>query len=178
MQKKGIVLKNVSDLYHVEIENEDIYICNARGKFKNNNIKPVAGDNVEIEISEKEEKQGIIVKIEDRINYIKRPKMSNLSQIIFVVSMDLPKPDLELLDKQLIYAEMLKVKPIICLNKIDLVSKEETEKIEKIYKKIGYTVLKTNAKENKGVDKIKLLLKNNITAFSGNSGVRKIYINK
>ena len=104
---------------------------------------------------------------------MKRPKMANLSQIMLVVSMKLPNPDLLLLDKQLVYAEYNKIKPIICLNKIDLEEEETIDYIARIYKNIGYEVIKTDAKNAVGVDKLKEKLKNNITAFSGNSGVGK-----
>ena len=170
--QKGIITSNISNLYKVEINNK-IYECNARGKFKNNEISPVAGDLVEIEIIDEEKKLGIINKIEERKNYLKRPKMANLSQIMLVVSMKLPNPDLLLLDKQLVYAEYNKIKPIICLNKIDLEEEETIDYIARIYKNIGYEVIKTDAKNAVGVDKLKEKLKNNITAFSGNSGVGK-----
>lgn len=170
---KGIIISNISNLYHVEAEDGKEYICNARGKFKSNEISPVAGDRVEIEVTDIEKQIGIINKIENRTNYIKRPKMSNLTQIVLVVSMKFPKPDLELLDKQLVYAESMKIKPIICLNKIDLEDEKVITEIEETYKNIGYTVIKTNAKEKIGIETIKELLQNNITAFSGNSGVGK-----
>lgn len=169
---EGIVLSNKSNLYKVEHNNE-IYDCVARGKIKSEDISPVAGDLVEFEITDSRKRTGIINKILTRINYLKRPKMANLSQIIFVVSMKFPKPDLLLLDKQLAYAEYNEIKPIIVLNKIDLVEDGLAEKIEKTYSNIGYTVIKTDAKDGKGIDKIKRLLQNNITAFSGNSGVGK-----
>ena len=170
--QKGIIISNISNLYKVEV-NGKIYDCNARGKFKNNEISPVAGDFVEIEIIDEEKKTGIINKIEERINYLKRPKMANLSQIILVLSMKLPKPDLELLDKQLAYAEYMNVKPVICLNKIDLEDEAVIDSIKEIYEKIGYKVIKTNAKNKTGVEELKEVLKNKITAFSGNSGVGK-----
>ena len=170
--QKGIVTSNISDLYKVETNNI-IYNCNARGKFKAGEISPVAGDLVEIDITDENKKVGVIEKIQERKNYIKRPKMANLSQIILIVSMKLPKPDLLLLDKQLVYAEYMKIKPIICLNKIDLENEEKIEYIYNLYSTVGYTVIKTDAKNNVGVDKIKEHLKNNITAFSGNSGVGK-----
>lgn len=171
--QKGIIISNISDLYHVELENDKIYICNARGKFKENDISPVAGDIVEIDIIDEQKGTGVITKIEDRINETKRPKMANLTQIILVLSMKLPKPDLELLDKQLAYCEFMHIKPIIVLNKVDLVDEEVTNHIQNVYEKIGYDVIKTNAKQQIGVEKIKSHLKNNITAFSGNSGVGK-----
>ena len=169
---KGIVLSNISNLYKVEVNNK-IYDCNARGIFKNNEISPVSGDLVDIEITDEEKMAGVITEIEERKNYLKRPKMANLSQIIFVVSMKLPKPDMELLDKQLAYAEFMKIKPIICLNKIDLEKEEKVNHIYEIYTQIGYTVIKTNAKDSTGVSELKKYLNNNITAFSGNSGVGK-----
>lgn len=169
---EGIVLSNKSNLYKVEHNNE-IYDCVARGKIKSEDISPVAGDLVEFEITDSRKRAGIINKILTRSNYLKRPKMANLSQIIFVVSMKFPKPDLLLLDKQLAYAEYNEIKPIIVLNKIDLVEDGLAEKIEKTYSNIGYKVIKTDAKDGKGIDKIKRLLQNNITAFSGNSGVGK-----
>ena len=176
--QKGIILSNISDLYKVESENK-IYDCNARGKFKNK-ISPVAGDIVEIEITDEQNCKGVINEIDKRKNYLKRPKMANLSQIILVVSMRLPKPDLELLDKQIVYAETLKITPIICLNKVDLLKNkkdnkelEELKQIHTVYENIGYTVIETEAKNNIGIDKITALLKDKITAFSGNSGVGK-----
>lgn len=168
----GIILSNKSNLYKVELNNRE-YNCTARGKIKNNDLSPVAGDFVEIEITDNQNNIGVINKILPRNNYLKRPKMANLSQIIFVVSMKLPKPDLLLLDKQLVYAEYNKVKPIIVLNKIDLVDEEIAYNIQEAYEKIGYTVIKTDAKNGKGIDEIKRCLKKNITAFSGNSGVGK-----
>lgn len=170
--QKGIVTSNISDLYKVEANNI-VYNCNARGKFKAGEISPVAGDLVEVDITDENKKVGVIEKILERKNYIKRPKMANLTQIILVVSMKLPKPDLLLLDKQLVYAEYMDIKPIICLNKIDLEDEEKIEYIYNLYSKIGYTVIKTDAKNNVGVDQIKKYLQNNITAFSGNSGVGK-----
>lgn len=171
--QKGIVISNISNLYQVETENDKIYTCNVRGKIKQEEISPVAGDLVDIDIVDENKSVGVVEKIYERRVYIKRPKMANITQIMLVVSMKLPKPDLELLDKQLAYSEFLKVRPIIILNKIDLEQEEEIDKIYNLYTKIGYKVIKSEAKNDKGIEEIKKYLKNNITAFSGNSGVGK-----
>ena len=63
--QNGIVISNISNLYNVEIENNKIYSCNARGKIKNNEISPVAGDKVKIEIIDEEKKTGVIEEIEE-----------------------------------------------------------------------------------------------------------------
>ena len=169
---QGIIINCNSNLYKVELENNTIYTCIPRGKLKQEGLIPVVGDYVEIEIDSEEKKTGSIEKVLERKNYIKRPKMANLTQIILVLSMKMPKPDLLLLDKQLAFLEFLKIKPVICLNKIDLVKQEEIEEIEKIYSNIGYDVIKTEAKAGK-IEFIKEKLKGNITAFAGNSGVGK-----
>lgn len=169
---KGLIVSNVSNIYEVEDKkSSNIIKCIPRGKFKKDDIIPVVGDIVEFEYQTQTE--GILNEIHERKNYIKRPKMSNITQIIFVLSMKMPKPDLLLLDKQLAFAEYNNIKSIICLNKIDLEKDEEIDNIYNIYKKIGYTVIKTNAKSGEGIKEVHKCLKNNVTAFSGNSGVGK-----
>lgn len=169
---KGLIISNISNIYEVEdVENKKIVKCMPRGKFKKDEITPVVGDNVEFEYQD--DITGVINSIFARSNFIKRPKMSNLTQMIFVVSMKMPKPDLLLLDKQLAFAEYNNIKSIICLNKIDLENESIIKDIAEIYEQIGYKVIKTNAKTGEGVEQIRECLKNNITAFSGNSGVGK-----
>lgn len=169
---EGLIVNNISNMYEVEVDKK-IINCNARGKLKKDDVAPVVGDIVEIEIIDEEKKKGVINNVQERKNYIKRPKIANLSQIIFVVSMKMPKTDLLLLDKQIAYAEYKHIKPIICINKIDLDDEEASNKIEENYKKIGYTVIKTVANQGLGIKSVEEILKNNITAFSGNSGVGK-----
>ena len=171
---KGIIIENISNLYQVKsFENGNVYESNARGKFKKEEITPVVGDRVEISIIDEKDKKAVIEKIEERRVYIKRPKLANMTQIVFVVSSKDPKPDLLMLDKQLAFAEYLGIKAIIVLNKTDLDKKQEFKEIKKVYQNIGYNVIETNAKEKIGIDKLKELLKGNINGFSGNSGVGK-----
>lgn len=169
---KGIITCTSSNIYQVSADNK-IYNCLARGKFKKEKISPLVGDYVEIEVTDENKKEGLIEQICDRKNELKRPKMANLTSLILVVSMKMPQPDLLLLDKQLAFASYLGIKTAIILNKIDLEEKQKIEDIVKIYKSIGYEVIQTNAKEKLPLEKIDHLLKNNITAFAGNSGVGK-----
>ena len=168
MKIKGRIINIISNIFYVEVEDK-IFECTSRGIFKTKEEKPVVGDNVLIEI---ENEKGNILEIIDREKYIKRPKMANLTQLILVVSSKSPMPDLLMLDKQLAFAEFLNIEPIIVINKVDL-DEEEANNIEKIYSNIGYTVIKTNAKGNINVEELKKYLKDNISSFSGNSGVGK-----
>lgn len=170
--QKGIIICTSTNTYLVE-ENEKIYKCLARGKFKKEKINLLVGDKVEFTITNSEKQEGVIEQILPRKNELKRPKISNLTQIILVVSMKMPNPDLLLLDKQLIFAEFMGLKAIIVLNKVDLEDKKEIDKIFELYKNIGYRVIQTNAKEGINIEEIRDLLNGEITAFAGNSGVGK-----
>ena len=180
---QGLIIENISNLYKIKTK-KGIYEANARGKFKKEEITPVVGDKVEIQILDEENKKAVIEEIQERTTYIKRPKMSNITQLVLVVSSKNPKPDLLLLDKQLAFAEFLGIKAIIVLNKTDLDKKKEFEKIKEVYQNIGYTVIETIAKDLEdipekseirsiGIHNLEKNLKGNINAFSGNSGVGK-----
>lgn len=169
---KGIIICTSSNVYQV-VENEKVYKCLARGKFKKEKISPLVGDEVEFTITNSEKQEGVIEQILPRKNELKRPKMANLTQLILVVSMKMPSPDLLLLDKQLVFAEFMGLKATIVLNKVDLENKEEIDRIARVYESIGYKVIQTNAKEGIKVEEIKTLLEGETTAFAGNSGVGK-----
>ena len=169
---KGIIICTSSNVYQVA-EGEKIYKCLARGKLKKEKISPLVGDEVEFTITNSEKQEGVIEQILPRKNELKRPKMANLTQLILVVSMKMPNPDLLLLDKQLVFAEFMGLKATIVLNKVDLEDKEEIDRIAKLYESIGYKVIQTNAKEGIKVEEIKTLLEGETTAFAGNSGVGK-----
>ena len=167
---KGKIIGNISNLYKVKVE-EKTYESTARGKLKQDEIKPVVGDEVEIEIVEGETNKAVITQIYERKTYIKRPKIANVTQIVLIISTTSPKPDLLMLDKQLAYAEYLKINPIIIINKIDL--KDTYRQIEETYKKIGYDVYPITAKYPETAKKLKEKLKNQVNVFAGNSGVGK-----
>ncbi|MCI9287311.1 MAG: ribosome small subunit-dependent GTPase A [Clostridia bacterium] len=170
---RGIIVGNISNQYLIQTQDKKVYEAVARGKFKINEITPVVGDKVEIDILDENKNTAVITKIFDRTKYIKRPKLANLTKLVFVISSRNPKPDLLMLDKQLVFAEFLGIDAIIVINKTDLEKKENIEAIKEIYENIGYKVITTNAKQRQGIDELKNELTNNISAFSGNSGVGK-----
>lgn len=160
---EGIIVQIISNQYKVVDEKENVINCIARGKLRNNEIVPVVGDRVKIS-------ENAISEILPRHNYIKRPKIANITQIVLVVSSKEPKPDILLLDKQIAFAENLGVKVVIAINKTDLANIKD---LAEVYKKIGYPVIEMQAKNGIGINSLRKYLKNNITVFSGNSGVGK-----
>lgn len=167
---QGLIIGNIANLYKIKLNNK-IYSATARGRFKKDETTPVVGDLVDIQIIDEEKQEAVIEKIYPRTSYIKRPRVANVSQIILVLSIKDPRPDLLMMDKQLAYAEFLGIKPIIVINKIDL--SQEYKEIEKIYTNIGYKVYAVSAKDVSSVKKLKDCLKNNISVLAGNSGVGK-----
>ena len=171
---QGIIIENKSNIYQVRVDGENtIYSCYARGKFKKNEISPVVGDKVKITVTNEQEKEAVIDKIQERKVYIRRPKLSNVTGLIFVVSSKNPKPDLLMLDKQLAFAEFLNINATIVLNKIDLDEKQEFEQIKEVYSKIGYTIIETQANNGIGIEELKKAIYGDTNAFAGNSGVGK-----
>ena len=169
---QGLIIENISNLYKVK-SGENVYTTTARGKLKKEEITPVVGDWVKISEINEEKKEAVIDEILPRKNYVKRPKVANISQLVFVLSSKHPKPDLLMLDKQLAFAEFLNIKSIIVLNKIDLDKETEFKQIKNIYENVGYKVIETQANAGCGVKELVKLIKGNINVFSGNSGVGK-----
>lgn len=171
--QKGLIIKNVTNTYYIKSE-ENIYESVARGKFKQEEITPTVGDCVEIEIIDEQNNKAIIENIIERKNFSRRPKVANLTGLICVIATKLPKPDLLMLDKQLVFAEYINIKPTIIVNKIDLDENTALE-IKNEYSNIGYNVIITNAITGEGIKEI--LDRNQkdlqIIALSGNSGVGK-----
>ncbi len=162
---KGQIVKIISNLYSVNC-NGNIYECHSRGKFRNDNITPVVGDYVVFD-----DKNNYILEILPRKNFLIRPLVSNIDQALIVTSCKSPDFSSNLLDKLLVILEFNHIKPIICLSKKDLLTKEELKSIKKIkkyYQKIGYTVLYNN-----NLFRIKRLFKNKTTVFTGQTGAGK-----
>lgn len=162
---KGQIVKISSDLHFVSYEN-NIYPCKCRGIFRKEHIVPVVGDYV---LFRKDEK--IIDEVCPRKNVFNRPKVSNIDQAFLITSLKLPDFSLNLLDKFISLMEINNVKPIICITKSDLLEESELEEIKKsleYYESIGYMVI-----YNTELDKIKELLKNKTSVFTGQTGAGK-----
>ena len=164
----GRILKGVGGLYSVELENGDVIEAKARGIFRNQEISPLAGDHVVLDGSE--ERHGIITQILPRKNHLLRPPISNLDQLIFVVSVCDPKPNPLILDKLIAVAEYKKIEPIIVITKVDISSGDA---LFKTYQEAGFRTYLISNEEPSSAAPIKKLLAGKLSAFTGNSGVGK-----
>lgn len=166
---QGTIVKGIAGFYYIKTD-EGIVECKARGKFRHNELTPMVGDIVEIAV---ENGKGVIDKINERTNQLIRPAVSNVTQALVVFALKNPEINEDLLNKFLISCEFNNLKVVVCFNKLDLASNEETNEIVDMIRSTGYEVLFIKAKEGYGIDQIKEKLKNNITVFCGPSGVGK-----
>lgn len=162
---EGQIVKILSNLYTVSNE-KGSFECHSRGKFRNDKITPLVGDYVKFD-----EKNCYILEILPRKNSLVRPLVSNVDQGLIVSSVKHPDFSSNLLDKLITTLEYHKIEPVLCFTKWDLLNEEETIEMENIcayYEKIGYTVVK-----NTEIEKIKSLLSEKTTVFTGQTGAGK-----
>ncbi len=164
----GIIIKGIGGFYYVEIEPGLVVECKAKGLFKNQGITPMIGDLVTINMED--QKQSIITYIEERKNSFIRPPVANVDALVIVICEKEPKVNLEVLDKFLIMAEKNNIKPLICINKSDLI--KGNSKIEKIYKNI-YDVVKISAEQDEKLEPLEEKLPEGKIVLAGPSGVGK-----
>lgn len=170
---QGKIIKGIAGFYYIHISQKGIYECKAKGIFRNQKIKPLVGDNVEIEILDDEKKLGNIISILPRKNELIRPAVANIDQALVIFAAASPDPNLNLLDRFLIMMSKHEVETYVCFNKQDIVTKEEQRLLKETYELGGYHVFFTSALQNEGLEKIKELLLGKTTVLAGPSGVGK-----
>ncbi len=162
---QGQIIKIVSDLHYVSC-NGEVYPCKCRGIFRKEHITPVVGDYVLFSIEKK-----LIEEILPRKNEFERPKVSNIDQAFIVTSLVHPDFSLNLLDKLLILMKLHNVDAIICITKKDLVDEDKYQEVNSLldyYRGLGYKVV-----SNQELDKIKKLIQNKTSVFTGQTGAGK-----
>ena len=169
----GKIIKGIAGFYYVHVAGSGVYECKAKGAFRKQKIKPLVGDNVEIDVISQEEHTGNVIDILPRKNELIRPAVANVDQAVVIFAAAKPNPNFNLLDRFLIMMEYQHIPAVICFNKTDLIDEMEMENLIRAYKTSGYRVLFTSAKEQDGVEKIRQILKGKTSTVAGPSGVGK-----
>lgn len=165
----GLIVKGIGGFYYVKTD-DGIYQAKGRGIFKKQGITLTVGDEVDLELLD--DGDGVINSIKPRKNSFIRPPIANVDSFVVVFAATKPKPNFSVIDKFLIMAEMNNIEPIICVNKSDLVSEEELNKIADVYKGV-YPIIFTSGKTGKGLDSLLRMIDGKKVAFAGPSGVGK-----
>lgn len=170
---KGKIIKGIAGFYYVYVDSFGIYECKAKGIFRKNQVKPLVGDDVVIEVLDEETKTGNITDILPRKNELIRPAAANVDQALVVFAIANPQPNLNLLDRFLIMMDYQSVPTIILFNKSDLVDDAECERIRSIYAGCGCRIMFSSTLNQSGLEEVKAILKGKTTILAGPSGVGK-----
>ncbi|MDX1492136.1 MAG: small ribosomal subunit biogenesis GTPase RsgA [Pseudohongiellaceae bacterium] len=180
-EQTGIIICHYGQ--QLELESTDpsslgkIYRC-----FQRTNLPALAtGDRVIWQADG--EDSGVVVALQERTSLMARPNQqgvlrpvaANISVVAIVIA-PLPEPFPNLVDRYLVMAESLSLKPLIILNKVDILDAERDVGIEKmlsIYQDVGYPVLRLSSKKDLGTDALKDFLAQQTVVFVGQSGVGK-----
>jgi len=170
---QGKIVKGIAGFYYVHVVESGIYECKAKGIFRKNKVKPLVGDNVEIEVISSEEMTGNIIEILDRSNTLIRPAVANVDQALVIFAVNQPRPNFNLLDRFLVMMAAQGIDTVICFNKTDIASTEEMEELRRIYEGCESKVLFTSAGNGEGLMEIREVLLGKTTTVAGPSGVGK-----
>ncbi|MDX2035365.1 MAG: ribosome small subunit-dependent GTPase A [Isosphaeraceae bacterium] len=165
----------------VEADDGTAYRCNVRRILRTiaidgRNVVAV-GDRVWFRLLGDE---GMIEKVEARNASLTRGYrgkqhviVSNVDQLLIVSALAEPGLKLPLIDRYLISAEKGGIRPVIVLNKADLVDLADYQWVIGLYTQLGYETIATSAGDGRGVARLREILARGVTAFSGQSGVGK-----
>lgn len=168
---QGKVINKIQGFYYVETE-KGIFECKLRGTLKktNNKYNCVVGDLVVIS------EDNYIIEIKERKNLLIRPVVANIDYFAVQFAAKDPSIDYERINILLLNSFFQGVKPLIIINKIDLLNDVELEEIKNNLshlKEINVPLYFVSYVENIGTTKLKEFLKEKIVVIGGPSGVGK-----
>ena len=170
---QGKIIKGISGFYYVDTGADGLYTCRAKGVFRNEKITPLVGDNVVIEITSEEKKEGNVIDILERSNSLIRPAAANVDQALVVFAAAKPDPNFNLLDRFLVMMQKQGIHTVVCFNKTDIVGDADIERLKTAYELCGHELLFISVRDEVGIDAIRHVLQGKTTVLAGPSGVGK-----
>lgn len=165
----GRIIKGVAGFYDV-MTDQGVIVCKARGRFRQECIKPMIGDLVEIAVQA--DGSAAIEQIAPRRNMLVRPSVANIDQLVIVVAASRPKPDWLLVDKLLLECAVLEIRPLLALSKLDERMDDIVEQFQADYAR-AFPTLCLSCVTGEGLDALKDALANRVSCFAGQSAAGK-----
>lgn len=175
-ERLGRIVANYGALLEVEDEAGGLHRCASRQNLG----LPVVGDEVVWQAGR--EGLGVVTAIRHRRSVLARPDVSgemkplaaNVDQIL-VVAAPLPRYDTDLINQYLVAAEATGIRPVIVLNKIDLLDAEREQLNADLapYSAVGYRLIRASTVARHGLDELITELHGRVSVFVGQSGVGK-----
>jgi ribosome biogenesis GTPase len=190
---KGRVLSITSQGTIVDT-GEKCLTCSLRGLLKREktHVKNlvIVGDYVLVE--EGEDKEGSIADVMPRKSILSRADSlsrrkeqliaANIDQVLIIMSVLSPTLKSSLIDRYIIAAKKGNMEPVVIVNKIDLLEKNNEEAVKErelleccrqAYSHEGIPFLLLSASTGKGLDELRAVMKDKASVFSGQSGTGK-----
>ncbi|MEC6825375.1 MULTISPECIES: small ribosomal subunit biogenesis GTPase RsgA [Photobacterium] len=180
--REGLVITRFGQ--HADVEDPQtgiIHRCNLRRSIQS----LVSGDRVVWRpgVEALQGIAGVVEAVHERKSMLTRPDYydgvkavaANVDRIVIVSSI-LPELSLNIIDRYIIAAETIGIKPLIVVNKVDLLTPEQRVDVERKltqYQNIGYSVRLVSTDTGEGLDDLKVDLQDHVSIFAGQSGVGK-----
>jgi ribosome biogenesis GTPase / thiamine phosphate phosphatase len=183
--RRGRVLSVFGLASIVEDAEGCIYQCATRRLLKTLSTEQrhvvAAGDRVVFRpVENSDPKVGLIERVEPRHGCICRAVrgrqqilVANVDQLAIVSSAVEPRLKPHLIDRMLVAAEKGGVRPLVCINKVDLIDSAGLQPLIGVYAQMGYEVLLVSAKSGFGIERLHRALAGRANVLVGQSGVGK-----
>ncbi|MFP4416555.1 MAG: ribosome small subunit-dependent GTPase A [Chitinispirillaceae bacterium] len=171
----GLVTEEQKNYYVVDCTH-GTFQATLTGALRHRKKRICTGDNVDIHIINNDTREAVVRRVHKRKNFLPRPPIANIDQVILVVTVVQPQADLITFDRFLFAAEYYGFSPRIVCNKVDLVNSGDQELLKQIHRTycgVGYDVLDTSASTGYQLDLLVEKCTNRRSIFAGVSGVGK-----
>ncbi len=181
---RGRVLSVFGVTSLVQAEGGRLVQCSVRRLLKTLNTDQryivAAGDRVWFRPEQADGGVGVIERVEPRSGMLCRTSkgrrhviVTNVDQLLIVTSAAEPHLKPNLIDRFLVTAEKFHIRPIICVNKIDLVDPADLQPLVGVFGQMGYDIVMVSAKTGFGIERLNTLVRGKESVVAGQSGVGK-----
>ena len=175
--QNGLVLAHYGQASLIEGERGDVIRCATRKKLP----RTVCGDRVIWQGSSSHD--GVVTRILERKTTLVRPDQNNrprpvaanIDQIVVVIA-SRPSFEHSMLDRYLVAAELIGARPVIVVNKSDLLDIDSRTRLEarlSVYQRTGYALVFTSNLNTDGLKDLHRQLQQHTSILVGQSGVGK-----
>lgn len=167
MKQFGRIMKGVGGLYTVLTDDGTVLQGKARGLFRKDGIKPLAGDLVTVSV---EQDSVTIVEIHPRKNMLLRPPVANIDKLVIISAAVSPAPSLSVIDRLTALAAYRRIEPVVVFSKCDL---QDVSEYVQIYRRAGFASFAFSSVTGEGVSQFLPLFSHAVCALTGNTGAGK-----
>lgn len=175
--RQGKVIRAAGGFFTVLDQKGSEYLCRARGSIKKSQGNLIVGDEVMfrplLETPDDSRGEGVVEEVLPRRNFLPRPPVANVDQVVVVMSLKNPACDWQIISRMAVLSEIENLPVVVCLNKTDLISRDQLKKEAESIEPFPYQVIFTSALSGDGTGELKERLAGSCSALAGPSGVGK-----